>query len=156
MESFDFFKILTPDPIHAFKMPFLLVTEVLKGETKYFSEYFAGFRGNSDLLLFTRILMDYRKIPQYIVVVPGLLADQAKIMGVASIQNCLDEQAQKEGSHSFTQVIMAENSSEKQFAIAGFFMSQNIIKKILEQTQSLALQNFMNILLKFPEITVER
>ena len=155
MESFDLVKFFTPDPIHAFKMPFLVVTEVLKGE-KYFSEYFAGFRGNSELLLSTRILMEYKKIPQEIEVVPGFLTDQAKIMGIDSIQNSLDEESQKAGSHLFPRVIMNESSSEKHFALARFFVPTSIVKKILAQTQSLSLRNFLDILQKLPEITVEK
>lgn len=155
MESFDLIKFFTPDPIHAFRMPFLIVTEVLKGE-KYFSEYFAGFRGNSELLLSTRILMDYKKIPQEIGVVPGFLTDQAKIMGIDSIQNLLDEEGQKADSHLFSRVIMTESSSVKHFALARFFVPTNIVKKILGQTQSLSLQNFLNTLQELPEITVEK
>ena len=156
MASFDTFKVFIANPPHSFKMPFLIITEVLKGENNYFAEYFAGIRGSPDQYFSIKLTMDFKNVPTDLVELPGFLSDQAMIMGMDSIQGYLDDLASKSGSQVFSRVVMVEVPKEKHYSTCRFFMNTEAIKRTIQQTQSIELQNFLGILLKLPEISMEK
>jgi len=160
-ESFDRFYLFIAKPSHKFKMPFLIVSEVLKGEASYFSEYFGGFRKLKTDLLCKRIDMPPKDLPEEFelinhgIEIPGYLANIAKDYGICDLQHELDEKLPKESIEKYFGVELEQAPDElsKKLSIARIIVNKEFSMIIEKKTESNSLKSFLEFLNKLPELS---
>lgn len=154
MTDFDKISCFFANPPYAFKMPFLIVSEVLKGDI-YFAEYFGGFKKAPACLINKKISMNLAtipvEIPSHYFSIPGFLSTQAQTYGLEALQFAFENLSQS-SSDKFLQIKLQETASPQMFSMAQMFLNSEVITKITNMTESKSLRVFMQTLSKLPLI----